>query len=128
GSMYAAIGSYMPRIMRLFDIRYIRYPPLWAPWVLAVGSYVNFFTHHYGPDLRWGLFALSGLIFWRTWFTFTPDRVARRMPMIVGGLLVALFIWFAENLGTFASAWLYPNQRAGWPLVGLAKLGSWYRL
>ena len=48
--------------------------------------------------------------------------------MIVGALLVALFIWFAENLGTFASAWIYPSQRHGWTMVGLGKLGSWYLL
>jgi hypothetical protein len=50
------------------------------------------------------------------------------MPMIVGALLVALFIWIAENLGTFASAWIYPSQRDGWAMVSFAKLGSWYLL
>ena len=43
-------------------------------------------------------------------------------------LLVALFIWFAENLGTFARAWVYPAQQGGWHLVSPAKLGSWYLL
>ncbi|MFL5298131.1 MAG: DUF817 domain-containing protein [Phenylobacterium sp.] len=128
GFMYAAVGSYIARIWRLFDVRFICYPPLWAPWLLALGAYANFFTHHYMVDLRWGLFAVSGLIFWRTWFTFTPDRTPGRMPMIVGALLVALFIWFAENLGTFASAWIYPSQRHGWTPVSFAKLGSWYLL
>jgi uncharacterized membrane protein YoaT (DUF817 family) len=93
-----------------------------------VAAYANFFTHHYGPDVRGLLFGFSGLIFWRTWFTFTPDLAARRMPMIVGALLVALFIWIAENLGTFASAWIYPSQRQGWTMVSFAKLGSWYLL
>jgi uncharacterized membrane protein YoaT (DUF817 family) len=128
GFMYASVGSYIARIWRLFDIRFVRYPPVWAPWLLALAAYANFFTHHYGPDIRWGLFAVSGLIFWRTWFTFTPDLKPRRMPVIVGLLLVALFIWFAENLGTFASAWIYPSQRDGWSPVSFAKLGSWYLL
>lgn len=128
GFMYAAIGSYIARIWRLFDVRFERYPPLWAPWLLALAAYANFFTHHYIVDVRWGLFALSGLIFWRTRFTFRPDHAVRRMPMIVGALLVALFIWIAENLGTFANAWIYPDQAAGWRVVGLAKLGSWYLL
>jgi len=128
GFMYGAIGSYIARIWRLFDVRFANYPPPWAPWALAIGAYLNFFTHHYGPDVRWGLFVFSAVIFWRTWFTFTPDHATRRMPMIVGALLVALFIWFAENLGTFASAWIYPHQRHGWRMVGLAKLGSWYLL
>ena len=43
-------------------------------------------------------------------------------------VLVALFIWVAENLGTFACAWIYPAQRHGWSLVPLSKLGSWYLL
>ena len=37
--------------------------------------------------------------------------------MLVGLVLVSLFIWFAENLSTFAAAWVYPNQRDGWRLV-----------
>lgn len=128
GFMYAAIGSYIARIWRLLEVRFENYPPLWAPWLLALLAYANFFTHHYTVDIRWALFGFSALIFWRTWFTFTPDMAARRMPMIVGALLVALFIWIAENLGTFASAWIYPEQRDGWRMVGLAKLGSWYLL
>lgn len=128
GFMYAAIGSYIARIWRLFDVRFVAYPPAWAPWTLALLAYANFFTHHYVVDIRWGLFAFSAVIFRRTWFTFTPDHARRRMPMIVGALLVALFIWFAENLGTFASAWIYPSQRDGWTMVGLGKLGSWYLL
>jgi uncharacterized membrane protein YoaT (DUF817 family) len=128
GFMYASVGSYIARIWRLFDIRFVDYPPIWAPWLLAVCAYANFFTHHYFWDLRWLLFAASGFIFWRTWFTFTPDHAPRRMPLIVGALLVALFIWFAENLGTFATAWIYPSQRDGWAPVSIAKLGSWYLL
>ncbi|WP_372787026.1 DUF817 domain-containing protein [Phenylobacterium sp.] len=128
GFMYGAIGSYIARIMRLFEIRFIRWPPMWAPWLLAVASYVNFFSHHYLPDIRWGLYAASILMFWRSWFTFTPDREARRMPVLMGLVLVALFIWFAENIGTFTSAWIYPNQRHGWALVPIGKLGAWYLL
>jgi uncharacterized membrane protein YoaT (DUF817 family) len=78
--------------------------------------------------VRLGLFALSALLFGRTWFVFTPDRTPRRMPMILGLVLVALFIWVAENLGTFAAAWTYPSQHGGWRLVPLTKLGAWYLL
>jgi uncharacterized membrane protein YoaT (DUF817 family) len=128
GFMYAGIGSYIARIWRLMDVRFQRFPPLWAPWTLAILSYVNFFTHHYLPDIRWGLFAFSALIWRRTWFEFTPDRKPRRMPLLLGVLLVALFIWVAENLGTFAGAWVYPSQRHGWTLVAPGKIGAWYLL
>ncbi len=128
GFMYACVGSYIARIWRLFDITFIRYPPFWSTWILAGLAYLNFFTHHYGPDIRIGLFALSAVLFGRTWFVFTPDREPRRMPMIVGLLLVALFIWFAENLGTAAGAWIYPSQKDGWTMVGIEKMGAWYLL
>jgi len=128
GFMYACVGSYIARAMRLFEISFIRYPPLWTTWALALAAYVNFFTHHYTIDIRLALFAFSALIFGRAWFVFTPDRKPRRMPMLLGWLLVSLFIWFAENLGTFAAAWVYPSQRDSWHLVPLEKMGSWYLL
>jgi uncharacterized membrane protein YoaT (DUF817 family) len=128
GFMYASIGSYIARAWRLFDIRFENYPPIWGPWLLAMLSYVNFFSHHYVVDIRWGLFALSVLLFGGAGFQFTPDLKPRRMPMLLGFLLVALFIWFAENIGTFTSTWVYPHQGAAWRPVSLAKLGSWYLL
>jgi uncharacterized membrane protein YoaT (DUF817 family) len=128
GFMYACIGSYMARAIRILDIRISHYPPVWSAWVLAILAYANFFTHHYIVDIRLGLFALSAALFWRARFWFRIDRKWRFMPMIVGFVLTALFIWLAENLGTFASAWVYPSQRNGWRLVPLEKMGSWYLL
>jgi uncharacterized membrane protein YoaT (DUF817 family) len=128
GFMYASIGSYIARIWRLFDIRFTAYPPAWSTWLLAVLAYVNFFSHHFAPDIRWGLFALSAALFGRTWVHFKPARKHRRMPMLAGMVLVSVFIWIAENLGTFASAWIYPNQRHGWAMVPIGKLGAWYLL
>ena len=50
------------------------------------------------------------------------------MPLLLGFFLVTVFIWFAENIGTFTGAWLYPSQLKGWSMVPMAKLGSWYLL
>ena len=50
------------------------------------------------------------------------------MPLLLGFALVALFIWLAENIGTFTAAWMYPSQRLGWSLVSLGKLGAWFLL
>ena len=47
GFMYGAIGSYIARALRLFEIRFIRWPPHGLAWALAVASYVNFFTHFF---------------------------------------------------------------------------------
>ncbi|WP_122465512.1 DUF817 domain-containing protein [Brevundimonas lutea] len=128
GFMYAAVGSYIARIWRIFDIRFSHYPPAWMTVVLATAIYVNFFAHHWIWDFRWLLFAATALLFWRARFHFTPDRERRWMPVLLGFLLVALFIWFAENLGTLSRAWIYPDQADGWSPVPLAKLGSWFLL
>lgn len=128
GFMYAAVGSYLARVWRIFDFRFSRYPPRWATIALAVAIYVNFFAHHWLPDIRIALFAAAALIFGRCWVHYRPFRAYRKMPLLLGFLLVALFIWFAENIGTFARAWSYPNQRGGWHPVSIGKLGAWYLL
>ena len=128
GFMYAAVGSYIARVWRGFDFRFSHFPPTWATVALAAAIYVNFFAHHWLVDVRWILFAATALLFWRSRVWFRPLDRYRSMPLLLGFLLVALFIWFAENIGTFARAWTYPSQSAGWHLVPLAKLGSWYLL
>lgn len=128
GFMYAAVGSYIARVWRLFDFRYDRFPPLWLQGLLALAVYVNFFTHHFTLDIRLGLFAASALIYGPCVIWFRPDRAHRCMPLLLGLVLVALFIWFAENIGTFARAWTYPGQDVRWHMVSFAKLGSWYLL
>jgi len=128
GFMYAAVGSYLARVWRLFDFRFRAHPPLAATLALSVLIYVNFFAHHFIFDFRWVLFAGTALLFARTWVYFRIWRVYRRMPLLLGFVLVALFIWFAENIGTFANAWRYPNQSHVWQWVSIAKLGSWFLL
>jgi uncharacterized membrane protein YoaT (DUF817 family) len=128
GFMYASVGSYIARAWRILDVRFVRFPPLWLQALLGAFVYVNFFAHHFLPDIRIGLFAASALIYGRCMFYYRPDKAERPMPMLLGILLVALFIWFAENLGTFARAWVYPSQSSGWHLVPVDKLGSWYLL
>jgi uncharacterized membrane protein YoaT (DUF817 family) len=128
GFMYAAVGSYLARIWRIFEMRFEPYPGAVWTQLLAVAVYVNFFAHHWLPDLRIALFAAIAALFWRTRAWFTVWRQERWMPLLVGWLLIALFIWLAENLGTFARAWSYPGQEDGWTMVSPAKLGAWYLL
>lgn len=128
GFMYSAVGSYIARIWRIFDIRFRRYPPLWTTWVLAAAIYINFFAHHWLPDIRIGLFILTAVLFGRGWFYFTAHRTRRSMPFLLGFGLVAVFIWLAENLGTFARAWVYPSQESGWHPVSIHKVGAWFLL
>ena len=128
GFMYAAVGSYLARVWRIFEFRFDRFPPLWLQALLALAAYINFFTHHFTVDVRNLLFVASLLIYGPCVVWFRPDREHRPMPLFIGLILVALFIWFAENLGTFAQAWTYPDQDGAWRPVSIAKLGSWYFL
>jgi uncharacterized membrane protein YoaT (DUF817 family) len=128
GFMYAAIGSYMTRAWRLFDFRFSHHPPMGAVMGLAAAIYANFFLDHFGIDGRLFLFAASILVFGRGWIYFKPWRVHRRMPILVANGLCALFIWFAENIGTFVRAWSYPAQMHGWSMVSVSKFGSWFLL
>ena len=128
GFMYSAVGSYIARAWRVLEFRFTGYPPLWKAGLLAAAIYANFFTHHYAVDLRWPLVAMSLVVFGRCTVWFRPGRRYRRMPQPVANLLVALFIWVAENAATFARVWVYPNQRGGWQMVKLDKLVAWYLL
>ncbi len=128
GFMYSAVGSYIARVWRIFDFRFTARPPDWMAWALAGAIYINFFAHHWFVDIRALLFVLMAILFWRTRIYFTVWRQPHWMPLMLGWFLVALFIWFAENLGTFARAWTYPSQQMGWHMVSLAKLGAWYLL
>jgi uncharacterized membrane protein YoaT (DUF817 family) len=80
------------------------------------------------PDIRLALFLLAVLLFGRTRIYFRNWHRHRWMPLLLGQFLVAMFIWFAENIATFANAWNYPGQENGWEMVSSTKLGAWFLL
>lgn len=90
--------------------------------------YVNFFSHHYIWDARWLLLLAILTVYGPCMMHFRIFRARLRMPIVVAFVLVALFIWIAENVATWSQAWSYPNQADGWELVSIAKLGSWLLL
>ena len=128
GFMYAAVGSYFARAARVFDFRWQSYPPVPLTLLLTTGIYINFFSHHFIWDMRYVLFAATAVLFLRCQVYYRVWRWQHRMPLLLGFLLVSLFIWLAENIATFTQTWLYPGQEAGWHMVSLQKLGSWYLL
>ncbi len=128
GFMYAAVGSYIARVWRIFDFRFTKFPPLWAQSLLAIAIYINFFAHHYTVDIRVFLYLITVLLYGPCLVWFRADQVERPMPLVIGFGLVALFIWFAENIGTFARAWTYPEQGETWHIVSIQKFGAWYLL
>jgi uncharacterized membrane protein YoaT (DUF817 family) len=127
GFMYASVGSFIARVIRIFDMRFTPYPPLWATFLLAIAIYVNFFAHHFLPDIRVLLFAATLILFLRTriWF-----RIGHYywMPLPLAALLTSFFLWVAENIGTHTGTWVYAGQKAGFDWVSLSKMGSWYLL
>ena len=127
GFMYSAVGSYIARGWRLTGMRLSGAPPEWAGAVLALLIYVNFYSHHFLPDIRLALFAAVAVLYWRCWGTFTRV-IGGSVPIIALFGMVALLIYAAENIGSVSGTWLYPNQHAEWRPVPVGKLGSWFLL
>jgi len=127
GFMYASVGSYMARVIRIFDMRFAPYPPFWLTVLLAIAIYANFFLHHFTIDIRLLLFVATVVIFARTRIWYTVGDHPRWMPLPLAALFAAFFMWLAENIGTMSGTWIYSGQ-APFEMVRLGKLGSWYLL
>jgi uncharacterized membrane protein YoaT (DUF817 family) len=128
GFMYSAVGSYLARVWDIFDFRFTHFPSLPIVCILSCLIYINFFSHHYIYDLRYVLIAGIFIIMIRTSVHFRIDLKHRVMPLLFGMLLVALFIWFAENIATFCKVWFYPSQVNGWTVVSPSKITAWFLL
>lgn len=128
GFLYSAIGSYISRAFIFLKLSYENFPAYYHLWILASLIYLNFFTHHFFFDIRLALFAYVVIIFFKTKVRFQVYQRVRRMPFLLTVLLTALFVWIAENIGTFTRIWVYPNQIENWQLVSFHKTGSWFLL
>lgn len=128
GFMYSAVGSYLARVSRIFKLRYTDYPDTAATVFLVIAIYINFFSHHFIADLRWILLLITFLLFRSTQVHFVVIKSSRKMPILFGWLLIALFIWLAENIATYTNIWIYPHQANQWQMVPWSKLTSWYLL
>jgi uncharacterized membrane protein YoaT (DUF817 family) len=92
GFMYASVGSFIARVIRIFDMRFAPYPPLWMSFALGTAIYLNFFTHHYIWDLRYVLFALTIILFIRTRVWFKIAETDFWMPLPLAALLTSFFL------------------------------------
>ena len=124
GFMYAAVGSYVCQAWRRFDLRLTGYHPRTTAAVAAL-IYANFFTAHFGPDVRVWLALLLLAVTWRAQVRFTVGPRRYAMPLALSFVLIGSFLWIAENLATLLRAWTYPSQESVWALVHVSKLGSW---
>lgn len=121
GFMYASVGSYIARIVRLYDLRFTPMPPIWCCAILAVAIYGNFWLNMVWHDIRMVLFPATLILFSRS---FVVDGV-RRLWLPLAVLLASGGLWVAENVGTFTGTWAYGTAPR---LVSLSKMGSWYLL
>ncbi|MDO4223789.1 MAG: DUF817 family protein [Acinetobacter sp.] len=128
GFMYSAVGSFFARALRLYQVSFEQLPSFRNMLALSVLSYLNFMTKFFVPDIRYGLFVWSVLIFYKTKVSVQVGVYHLKFPMLLILMLLALIIWIAENISTFYQIWLYPTQVEQWHRVGYAKMGSWYLL
>ena len=127
GFMYASVGSFIARAIRVCDMTFAPFPPLSMLFSLGGLIYLNFFTHHFMMDFRIVLIALTVLVFWKTRIWFRLDQKWYWMPLPLAAFLSSFFLWLAENIGTHTNTWLYLG-RAETLWVSLSKMGSWYML
>lgn len=127
GFMYAAVGSYIAQAWRILDLEITNLKHhLWS-LTLGVLIYINFFTNHFVQDIRWFLIPAIFIFFWRTRVYFTVIEGSQRwMPLNLAFLLIAFFIWIAENISTYLGAWQYPDQVHVWNVVSTNKITSWF--
>jgi len=128
GFMYSSVGSYIARSWRINNFRFINFPKKPLLLLLGLAIYVNFFTNFLTYDVRYVLFALAVVIFWKTKFYATLTSRTFCIHPLVSNALFAGVIWLAEQIGTFSRAWIYPNQSDTWTPVSFHYFTSWYML
>ncbi|MBN8551248.1 MAG: DUF817 domain-containing protein [Deltaproteobacteria bacterium] len=128
GFMYASVASYLCQAWRNFELKFEHWPSIPVNAGYTVAIYGNFYSNVYLLDLRLLIIPLLLLGFRRTVVYFNTNGNIRHMPMSLSFLLIAFFIWLAENFGTALGAWRYPHQHAGWSAVKLQIMSSWFLL
>lgn len=126
GFMYAAVGSYISQAWKIFRLELTNYKHYIVSVLLCALIYINFFTNHYIYDFRLFLIIAVFVFFWKTRVYFTVIERARWMPLNLGFVLIAFFIWVAENISTYLGAWKYPDQIHVWSVVSTNKVSSWF--
>ncbi|HVV38978.1 MAG TPA: DUF817 domain-containing protein [Candidatus Paceibacterota bacterium] len=128
GFMYAAVGSYLAQAWKILKVEMEGYRNYKLMIALCALIYLNFFTNHFIYDFRWFLILAVFSIFWRTKIHFTVLHHVRTISLNLSFLLIAFFIWVAENISTYLGAWQYPNQVHVWSIVSTQKITSWFLL
>lgn len=128
GFMYSAVGSYIVRVSRIFSFQYDNYPKKIYTIIIAIAIYINFFSHHFIWDMRYIIIIAIMITFGQTRIYFKPATQYYSMNLAFGFFLVSIFIWIAENIGTYFRFWVYPSQSTIWHMVGYEKITAWFLL
>lgn len=126
GFMYAAVGSYISQAWKIFKIELVNYNRYILSVILCILIYINFFTNHYIYDFRIFLIIAVFILFIKTKVYFTVTNKVRSMYLNFSFILIAFFIWIAENISTYLGAWKYPDQVHTWTVVSTNKITSWF--
>jgi uncharacterized membrane protein YoaT (DUF817 family) len=125
GFMYASVASYMCQAWRRLNLQLYNWPKHWIARIIGALIYLNFFSNHFMPDVRYLVALLIILFFRKAVVEFYIENKAYRMPVILSFLLVGFFIWLAENVATRLGAWKYAYQHKTWAIVDCQKISSW---
>ena len=107
GFMYSAVGSFLARGLRLFNVSFTDLPRLLWVSLLVIFSYANFFTKFFVPDIRNILFIASVVLFWKTRVFFQihhknnlqlRDTKQYQCPFLPLLLFLAFLVWLAKIL------------------------------
>lgn len=111
GFMYSAIGSFLFQSIHRLKLRFTNFPDFRIAIPIVLLIYINFFSHHFVPDIRYLLFGAVVAVAYKTYAYFQLDNKLYRMHALVSLFLASLCIWIAENIATFLGARVYPNQQ-----------------
>lgn len=128
GFMYASVASYICQACKRLELKFINWPSIYVAYSIAALIYVNFFAHHFLPDMRWYIILIVLFVFGKSRVSFKLAQRQYSIQVIHSFLLIGFFIWLGENIATFLGAWKYPDQLQTWQMVHLGKISSWYLL
>jgi uncharacterized membrane protein YoaT (DUF817 family) len=128
GFMYAAVGSAIARGFRIYAVQLKHAPDSISLFLMSTCIYINFFTHHFIYDFRYCILAGIFYMFARTKVCVTIGNRRTEIHFLAIASAIAILIWCAENIATYAHIWRYPHQSTMWRPVHFEKITSWFLL
>jgi len=126
GFMYSAVGSFIFKAWGNLQLKFTNFPKFKYIVPMAIITYINFFSHHILPDIRYIIVLCVVLVARKTFAWFSIRDKYYKMPVLLGLFFSWFFLWLAENIATFFWAWVYPYQNLWWTMVSWHKILSWF--